>query len=120
MNDALGMRRFHRIRQLNSDIENFRRAKRSAVDSFLERLAVEVFHHDKRPSFVLADIVNRADLWMIQGGRCSRLDPKSLERLGILRILRRQELHGHRPAQPDVFGLVDDAHAAGARCSRIR
>src|SRR5262249_17480268 len=114
MNDPFGVSRLHRIRQLNTDIEYFSGAKRPAVDALFERLAVEIFHHDKRPSFVLADIVNGADLRMIQGRSSSRLDSKSLERLRIFSIPLRQNLHRHWPAQPDILALVDHAHAASA------
>ena len=64
---------------------------------------------------VLADVVDRADVRVVQrrgdarfargSGRAPRDRPRG----------RRQELQRDLPAEPDVLGAVDDAHAAAAQ-----
>ena len=55
----------------------------------LQRLALEQLHHDERPPVVLADVVDRADVRVVQGGRRPRLALEALERLRVLRQRRR-------------------------------
>ena len=51
---------------------------------------------------------------MVQGRRGARLAAKALERDRICGGAGRQELDGDLPAKPQVFGAIDDAHAARA------
>jgi hypothetical protein len=109
------MRDLQRARKLDPDFQHLSHVHRPAVDSRLQGLSIEKFHDDKRPAVVLSDVVNRADLRMVECRCGASFDTESLERLRILRPLLRQELHGDGPAQPDVFGLVDNTHASRAQ-----
>jgi len=62
-----------------------------------------------------SDVVDRADVGMLQrrGGAGFALQP--LERLGVPAHLLRQELQRHAAAELQIFRLVDDAHAAAAQ-----
>src|SRR6185436_1153056 len=60
------------------------------------------------------DVVDRADVRMVQRRGDSRFAPEAFERLGVRGQLGRQELERDLTAEPDVFGAVDDAHAAAA------
>ena len=66
-------------------------------------------------SFVLADLMDRANIGMIQGGSCPRFTLKSLQRLMIGCELIGQELQSNVAAQTQVFGLIDHTHAAAAQ-----
>ena len=66
-----------------------------------------------RPS-ELIDVVDRADVGVIQRGRRARFALEPLERAGLQGHVFRQELEGDRAIEPAVLGLVDDAHAAAA------
>src|SRR5579862_1052287 len=57
-------------------------AQRPADGSVLERLAVEKLHGDKCPPSVLADVVNRADLGMVQRGSRFGFAAKTFEACG--------------------------------------
>jgi hypothetical protein len=63
---------------------------------------------------VFADLVNRADVGMIERRRRSRLAPEALQRRGIVRRVFGKKLQRGQPAEQSIFGRVDDAHAAAA------
>ena len=84
-------------------------------DAVLQRLAFQALHDDEGLALVLADVVDGADVRMVQGGGGAGLALEALERLLIAGELRRQELEGHEAAQARVLGLVDHAHAAAAQ-----
>jgi hypothetical protein len=77
----------------------------------LQRLAFQQFHGDERLLFVLPDIVDGADVWMIQsrGGACFSL--KAVESLAVSGHLGGKEFQGNMPAKASVLGFVDHTHA---------
>ncbi len=77
----------------------------------LERLAIQKLHGDEVLPLVLINLINRADVGMIERGGGSGLALEALERLRVFSQLFRQELEGNGPAEFQILGLVDDAHA---------
>src|SRR5271170_8366913 len=61
---------------------------------------------------MLANLINGADVCMIQGGCCARFASKTFESLLITGQIVRQELQRHKTAKLSVLGLVNHAHAA--------
>ena len=80
----------------------------------LQRRPVEKLHDQKRAAVLLADIVDRADIGVVQRRCRARLAVKPGQRLGIPRQVRRQELQRGEAMEPCVFRLVHDAHTAAA------
>jgi hypothetical protein len=80
--------------------------------SFAQRLTFQQLHGNEGTLIVLVDIVNDADVGMIQcrGGACFPLKP--IERRVILGVIVRQELEGNAAAQARIFRFVHHAHAA--------
>ncbi len=64
---------------------------------------------------MLADLVNGADVGMVQSRRSPSFASKTLERLQVPGKLVRQKLQRDKPPQLSVFGLVNDTHAAAAQ-----
>ncbi len=87
---------------------------RLALDAILQGRAVEILHHDVLAVLVLADVVDGANVGMIERGRGPRFAPEALERLRILRQFVGQKLQGYAPAQAQVFSLVDHTHTTAA------
>jgi hypothetical protein len=85
------------------------------VNKILERYAVEKLHGDKRFSVMLANVVNGANVGMVQRGSRLCLALKAGQRLGIAGHLVGQELQGHETVQAAVFGLVDHTHPTPAK-----
>ena len=83
----------------------------TAHEARLQRLAVVERHRDEQlPLGCLADLVDRADVGMIQRRRGAGLLQKAAFRLGSRAEVARQELQGDVPAEPLVERLVDHSH----------
>ena len=115
VHDALGVRGIERVGDLDRDVERAIEGQRPARDLFLERAAVEQLHHHVLLAVVLADVVQRADVRMVQRRGDARLATEPVERLAARGQLRRQELQRDVPPEPHVFGAVDDAHPSAAK-----
>jgi hypothetical protein len=72
-------------------------------------------HHDERAAALFADVVDGADIRMIESGTSLCFSPKALQCLLVARRFFGKELEGHEPVKPCVFRLVDHAHAATAK-----
>jgi hypothetical protein len=89
--------------------------QRAACQALLERLALVVAHGDEDlPVRGLVDLVDGADVGMVERGGGLCLGAKAGPGLWILRQVERQELERDHPAQVRVLGLVDHAHGARA------
>ena len=88
------------------------RFQRTPRDAVLQRHALEKLHGDERLAVLLADVVNGADVGMIQCRCRLRFALKTAEGLRIACHFVRQELQSDEAVQPCVLGFVDDAHAA--------
>ena len=80
-----------------------------------QRLAAEALHRDEQVFFVLANLVDRANVGMIEGGGGASFSAETLQRLRILQGLLGQELQSYQSSQTNVLGLVDDAHSSAAK-----
>src|SRR5690348_15032032 len=78
----------------------------------LQRVALKQLHDDERSALVFSDIVNGANIRMIQSGSRARFALKSFERGRIGRRVLEEKLERHISVEPRVFGFVDHAHAA--------
>ena len=115
MDDPLGVRGFQPFGDLDHHVQDAIEAGALLGDPRLERLPLERFHDDERTAGVLVDLVDRADVAVIERRRGARLAPKTLERARVRAGGGRQELDRDLAAKAQVFGAVDDAHAAGAQ-----
>ena len=81
----------------------------------LQRRPVEELHDEERAAVLLADIVDGADVGVVQRRCGARLAAESGQGLGIFREVRRQELQRDEALQPRILGFVHDAHSAAAQ-----
>src|ERR1700674_262249 len=80
----------------------------------LQGLAVEKLHGDERLPILLANVVNRADVGMVES-RCGLgFTLKTGKSLGVFGYFIGQEFQGNEAVQPRVFGLVDYPHPTTA------
>src|ERR1700735_1160186 len=80
----------------------------------LQRRTLSGLHHDERPAFMLINIVDRADVGMIQRRSCPRFTVESFECLPVFGGIFRQEFQGDAAAQPCILAAIHHAHAATA------
>jgi len=59
-----------------------------------------------------ANVVDGADVGMVEGGGSAGFALEALERLAIFRKFLGQKLQGNASAEPGVFGLIHHAHTA--------
>src|SRR5438445_9251391 len=80
----------------------------------LQCYAVQKLHGYKSMPILLANVVDRAYIRVIQCGRGLGFALKTGECLRVTGNFLWQELEGDEAMQPRVFGLIDDAHAPAA------
>ncbi len=112
MDDALGVRRGQRVGDLHRGLEKLFFRQRAGFNALLQRAALEQFHHHERVPVLLADVVDRADVRVVQRGRRARLALEAFLGVRVTEELLGQHLDRNLPAQPRVLGQVNLAHPA--------
>ncbi len=114
VNDVFGVRSVERVGDFDCESQEVFDVHGAAVDAVLERLAIEKFHGDEGVAILLADIVNRADVGMVQCGGGLRFTLESRQSLWIAGDILRQKFQRDESLEARVFGLVNDTHASAA------
>src|SRR5580704_1300723 len=112
MDDALGVRGIEGIGNLYGVIEQFVGGHRTAFDGAAEGLAFEEFHDDEAATVLFINIVDRANVRMVQCGSSSRLALETLKRFLVSGELVRKEFQRDLAAEANVLGFIDDTHTA--------
>jgi hypothetical protein len=113
VDDLARMRRVQRVCHLNRDVDEHVHRHRFSVDQVAERLAFEQLHGDELRALELVDLVDGADVRVVQRRRRARFTQKPTDRLLVADPVRGQELERDRARELGVFRFVHDAHAAG-------
>src|SRR5262249_5884654 len=114
MDDAGSMRCVQGVGDLDCEIEQQRHVQRLAFDAALQSFAVQELHRDEGPAVCYINVVNGADIRMIEGGSSSRFTLEPNKSSGIGGHALRQEFQSDAPLQLEIFGLVDHAHPTAA------
>src|SRR3954463_12881743 len=102
MDDALVVRRVERVRYLNSDIEQTVEHHRRARDHAVERGAFELLHADEPLAIRFVDLVDGADVGMVQRRSRPRFPLEAFECCGIARQLWRKKFERDAAAELQV------------------
>jgi len=114
VDDALRMCGVQSVGNLNGQVEQDIGLDRPARNAMLQRHAVEELHGDERVAVLVINLVDGADVGMIQRRGRLGLALKTGERLLVFGNLIGEELESHKPAELHILGLVHHAHAAAA------
>ena len=87
---------------------------RARLEPLLQRLSVDVLHGDERFAVDLADLVDLADVGMVQGGGGFGFAQKALLGGGVGFEVFGEEFQGDVALEHRVAGEVHLTHAAGA------
>src|SRR5579863_5426216 len=79
MDDSLSMRGVERIGDLDAKIQKLLEIDRLAVNVMTQSLAVNELHGDKGPAVLLANVVDGANVRVIEAGGGMRLAAETLE-----------------------------------------
>ncbi len=115
VNDPLLVRRIQRVGDLDRHVEQRLNLERLPLDQVPEGLPFQQLHGNEWLAFVLADLVDRADVGMVEGrgSLCLPLEP--FQCLVIFGKFPRQELERHEAMELHVFSFVHHAHAPGTK-----
>jgi hypothetical protein len=116
--DPLGVRGAERVGDLHRQFQQPLVVKRLAFNRVLQRLALHHLHGDEGPAAVLADLVNRADVGMVQRRGGARLAAKAFQRVLVFLQVFGQELEGNVAAEGEVLALVNHTHASAAQLAQ--
>ena len=77
------MRGVQRVGDLDAHVEQRVEAQRTGGEPVLQRRALQILHDDERSPVLLADVVDGADVRMVQRRRGPRFARETAQRLGI-------------------------------------
>ena len=80
-----------------------------------QRAAVHQLHHDVGPAVVVADLVDRHDVRVVEGGGRARFLLEADQAIRVRGDVPRQDLDGHLTTEVQVLRPVHLPHAAGAQ-----
>src|SRR5271170_6652708 len=112
MNDAFSMRRIEGVGDLDGEGQELLDIERPAGDAMLQRQAVEALHHHKGAVVFLANVVDGANVRMIQGGGRFGFAAKTFERLRITGDLFGKKLESDEAIEASILRFVDNAHTS--------
>ena len=114
MDHALAVRGGKRLRELGRDRERLLKRKPASLQAFRERLPGEMLHHEEHLPLVITDVVQHADVCVVQTSNRLRLALKPGPAFRIAANIRREDFDRDRAVEAGIAGLVDLAHAPGA------
>ena len=114
VDDSLLMRRRQTTRNLLGVFGGFAHRQRPGTQPLAQCLTLQKLGDHVGRAFVLAKIVHRQNVRMIQRSRGLRLLLKAPQPLGIAGETHRQDLDRDLAVEASVAGAIDLAHAAGA------
>ena len=89
---TVGVCGVQRIRNLDGQRKQDFQFQRTPCNAVLQRRALQKLHHDEGLAVLLPDLMNRADIRMVQSRGRLRLALKAGQRLGVMSNFVRQEL----------------------------
>src|SRR5262249_43954446 len=89
--------------------------QRAASQALREGFAFDVFHDEIVGAVFVADVIEDADVGMIQRGDGFCFAVESLARLGLSCGMVGQNFYGDNAVEASVAGAIDFAHAAAAK-----
>ena len=95
---------------LAREVEQLLDGEASRLEPVLEGLALDQLHRDEARALVLADLVDRGDVRMVEGRRGTGLSFEAAKPPGVVRHLLGQHLDRDLAAEARVARAVDLAH----------
>src|SRR5580698_7921818 len=112
VDDSAGVGGVESIGNLNTQLQQLFKLERTAFNLVFEGRAVQILHGDESFAVLLANVIDGADIGMVQGGSGLGLTLKPAEGLRIFGYVFGKEFQGDEAVQPRVFGFVDNTHSA--------
>ena len=110
MDDALAMRFVERVGDFGRDFQRLLERERAFLEAGGARLALEAGHDENMRAVGFADIVDAADVGMVEGGDGARLALEPRAHVGVAGNLSGEDFDGDGAIEPRVPRFVDFAH----------
>jgi hypothetical protein len=120
VDDAGGVSGIEGIGNLDGERQKNVRFQGMPGHAMLERHTVEKFHGDEGVAVLLADVVDGADIGVVQSGCGFGFTLKTGERQGIAGKIVGQKLKGDETMQANIFGFIDHAMPPSPSFSAMR
>ena len=114
VDDIRGMGGVQCVSDLDPEPQHRLESEWTGGESVLQRRALQILHGDERSSVLLADVVDRADVRMVERRCGPGFALKAAQGLGITRQIFGDELERNGTVKPRIFGFVHHAHPAAA------
>ena len=114
MHDPLRVGRVQRIGDFRRQLKHLFERQRLSAEQMLQRLSFQQFHGDEVLAVRFVDLVNGADVRVIERGGGKGFPLESFSGRGIILHFRGQKFQRDMAAQLEVFGFVDHTHPAAA------
>src|SRR5580704_15221712 len=114
MNDPLSVCCVECVRNLDGKRQDQFEIHRSSRNLVLQRQPVQKLHDDETLASMLPNLVDGADIWVVQCGSGTCFPAKPFQSLRVLGYILGQKLQGNKAAKLSVLGLVDHTHAPTA------
>ncbi len=101
--------------EFHAIVQHLPQPHRAFTEALAQSLPVEQLGHDVGRAVVLADVKDRNDVWMVQGGSGLRFLFKAAKTLGVPRPVLGKYLDRHVALQRGVARAIDFTHPAGTQ-----
>ena len=118
VDDAVPVCGGKRVRDFDAEAEDLCERQRPAFETRRQRLPFKKFEDEELRVMVAADVVQAADVRVIERGDRLSLGRESGAEFCVTRQLRREHLHGDLPVEACVASPVHLAHASGPHQGR--
>ena len=114
MDDAFRVCSVECIGDLDGERQNQLGVHGTPGNAVLQRHAVEKLHGDEGVITASSDLVDGADIGMVESGSCPSLAPEAFQCLRVLRHIVGQEFESDKATKVGVLGLVNHTHPTAA------
>src|ERR1700687_297864 len=115
MNDGLCVSSLKGICHLMTEFGHSFNLQRPARNTMLECLSFEKLHDNETLAVVFVNVINGADMRMIQRRSCSRFAAEALNSRMVLGKALGKKFQADVAAETNVLGLIHDPHSASAQ-----
>src|SRR5262245_30943914 len=114
MNNALAVRLVESVGDLNAILHNLFDSTSTSLDNVFKGASLQQLHRNEGLAFMLANVINRANVWMIQCCHSACFTLKTLQSLRIFSKVVGKVFQRDESLQPEIFGFVHNAHTSAA------
>jgi hypothetical protein len=115
VNNSLAVGGTKRIPYLTPPFKHLRKRQRPPGHVMLQSGAFHQFHGDKHVAVLFANLVDHANVRMVERGCGTRLSLKSFQNLWIPGQVVRKKFERDKPAKGRILRLIDGTHPAAAQ-----